>query len=54
MCKIKNNEKDFVGGAAISGGRSLQSNLNAGSKCGPHPLLLFARFDFGWPWTQRR
>jgi len=54
MCKIKNNEKDFVGGAVISGGRSLQRNLNARSKCGPQPLLLLARIDFGWTRTQRR
>jgi len=54
MCKNKNNEKDFIGGTVISGGPSLQRNLNAGSKCGPHPLLLLARIDFGWPRTQRR
>jgi len=54
MCKIKNNEKDFRGGTVISGGRSLQSNINAGSMCGPDPLLLLAIIDFGWPWTQRR
>jgi hypothetical protein len=51
MRKIKNNEKDYIGGAVISGGRSLQRNLIAGSKCGPYPLLLLARIDFGWPRT---
>jgi hypothetical protein len=33
MCKIKNNERNFIGETVIPRSLSLRSNLNAGSKC---------------------